>query len=401
MTLMQSRFLTFRRLAITAGVAFALILIYLFFAKPTTAPNYITATAEITDLEQTVLADGKIEAQKQVSVGAQASGQIKALHVALGDKVKKGQLIAEIDDLTQQDTLRNSEAALKNVQSQREAKQAEWRNDTLSWQRQQMLMKRGVGAQADYDSAKATLDAAKASIDALDAQIVQAQIAVNTAKLNLGYTKILAPTEGTVVAIPVEAGQTVNATQSTPTIAKVANLDVMTIKAQISEADIVKVKTGMPVWFSILGDPNKRYQATLSAIEPAPDSINDETTTGTLSSSSSTTSSSSAIYYNGLFDVQNPDGVLRISMTAQVYILLSSVKNAVVVPATALSSRDGKWYIQVIDDNKKAEYRAVTIGLNDNVRVQIISGLNAGEQVVINPQSAGSASAHAGPPMGM
>ncbi len=401
MTLMQSRFLTFRRLAITAGVAFALILIYLFFAKPTTAPDYITATAEITDLEQTVLADGKIEAQKQVSVGAQASGQIKALHVVLGDKVKKGQLIAEIDDLTQQDTLRNSEAALKNVQSQREAKQAEWRNDTLSWQRQQMLMKRGVGAQADYDSAKATLDAAKASIDALDAQIVQAQIAVNTAKLNLGYTKILAPTEGTVVAIPVEAGQTVNATQSTPTIAKVANLDVMTIKAQISEADIVKVKTGMPVWFSILGDPNKRYQATLSAIEPAPDSINDETTTGTLSSSSSTTSSSSAIYYNGLFDVQNPDGVLRISMTAQVYILLSSVKNAVVVPATALSSRDGKWYIQVIDDNKKAEYRAVTIGLNDNVRVQIISGLNAGEQVVINQQSAGSASAHSGPPMGM
>ncbi|WP_409310506.1 efflux RND transporter periplasmic adaptor subunit [Pectobacterium sp. B1J-3] len=398
---MQSRFLTFRRLAITAGVAFALILIYLFFAKPTTAPDYITATAEITDLEQTVLADGKIEAQKQVSVGAQASGQIKALHVVLGDKVKKGQLIAEIDDLTQQDTLRNSEAALKNVQSQREAKQAEWRNDTLSWQRQQMLMKRGVGAQADYDSAKATLDAAKASIDALDAQIVQAQIAVNTAKLNLGYTKILAPTEGTVVAIPVEAGQTVNATQSTPTIAKVANLDVMTIKAQISEADIVKVKTGMPVWFSILGDPNKRYQATLSAIEPAPDSINDETTTGTLSSSSSTTSSSSAIYYNGLFDVQNPDGVLRISMTAQVYILLSSVKNAVVVPATALSSRDGKWYIQVIDDNKKAEYRAVTIGLNDNVRVQIISGLNAGEQVVINQQSAGSASAHSGPPMGM
>ncbi|PWC20452.1 efflux transporter periplasmic adaptor subunit [Brenneria roseae subsp. roseae] len=396
---MQSRFFTFRRMAIIVGAVFAAVLIYLFLSKPTAAPNYITATAEVADLEQTVLADGTIEAQKLVSVGAQASGQIKALHVALGDKVKKGQLIAEIDDLTQQDALKNSEAALKNVQAQRAAKQAEWRNSTLSWQRQQMLMKRGVGAQADYDSAKATLDADQANIDALDAQIVQAQIAVNTAQLNLGYTKIVSPTDGTVVAIPVEAGQTVNAIQTTPTIAKVANLDTMTIKAQISEADIVKVKTGMPVWFSILGEPDKRYEAQLSSIEPAPDSIDDDTTTSS-SSSTTTTSTSSAIYYNGLFDVQNPEGVLRISMTAQVYILLSSVKNAVVVPATALSTHDGKWYVQVVDANKKVESRAVTIGLNDNVRTQILSGISAGEQVIISQQSGNTATTHPGPPMG-
>ncbi|PWC11932.1 efflux transporter periplasmic adaptor subunit [Brenneria roseae subsp. americana] len=396
---MQSRFFTFRRMAIIVGAVFAAVLIYLFLSKPAPAPNYITATAEVADLEQTVLADGTIEAQKLVSVGAQASGQIKALHVALGDKVKKGQLIAEIDDLTQQDALKNSEAALKNVQAQRAAKQAEWRNSTLSWQRQQMLMKRGVGAQADYDSAKATLDADKANIDALDAQIVQAQIAVNTAQLNLGYTKIVSPTDGTVVAIPVEAGQTVNAIQTTPTIAKVANLDTMTIKAQISEADIVKVKTGMPVWFSILGEPDKRYEAKLSSIEPAPDSIDDDTTTSS-SSSSSTTSTSSAIYYNGLFDVQNPEGVLRISMTAQVYILLSSVKSAVVVPATALSTHDGKWYVQVVDANKKVESRAVTIGLNDNIRTQILSGISAGEQVIISQQSGNTATTHPGPPMG-
>ncbi|MCV9878607.1 efflux RND transporter periplasmic adaptor subunit [Brenneria izbisi] len=396
---MQSRFLVFRRTAITIGAVLIVALIYLFLTKSSPAPDLITATAEIADLEQTVLADGEIEAQKQVSVGAQASGQIKALHVALGDKVTKGQLIAEIDDLTQQDALKNSEAALKNVQAQRAAKQAELRNDTLSWQRQQMLMKRGVGAQADYDSAKATLDATKANIDALDAQIVQAQIAVNTAKVNLGYTKILSPIDGTVVSIPVEEGQTVNATQSTPTIAKVANLNTMTIKAQISEADIVKVKTGMPVWFSILGEPSKRYEAKLSSIEPAPDAIDDDTTT-TSSSTSSTTSSSSAIYYNGLFDVQNTDNVLRISMTAQVYILLSSVKNAVVVPATALSTRDGKWYVQVVDANKKIERRTVSIGLNDNVRTQILSGLAAGEQVVIGQPSTTTAT-RSGPPMGM
>ncbi|WCG82372.1 efflux RND transporter periplasmic adaptor subunit [Pectobacterium sp. A5351] len=399
---MQSRFFTRRRMTIALGLIVTAVLIHLFFNKPSPAPNAITAAAEIADLEQTVLADGKIEAQKQVSVGAQASGQIKSLHVKLGDKVKKGQLIAEIDDLTQQDTLRNSEAALKNVQAQRAAKLAELRNNELSWQRQQMLMKRGVGVQADYDSAKATLDATKANIDALDAQIVQAQITVNTAKVNLGYTQIRSPMDGTVVAIPVEAGQTVNAIQTTPTIAKVANLDTMTIKVKISEADVVKVKTGMPVWFSILGEPNKRYEATLSSIEPAPDSINtDSTTTSSSSSTTTSSSSSTAIYYNGLFDVKNPDGVLRISMTAQVYILLSSVKNAIVVPATALTSRNGMWYVQVMNANKKIESRLVTIGLNDNVRTQIRSGLSVGEQVVVSPSSGDVASTHPGPPMGM
>ncbi|MCL6408758.1 HlyD family efflux transporter periplasmic adaptor subunit, partial [Dickeya dadantii] len=205
-------------------------------------------------------------------------------------------------------------------------------------------------------------------IDALDAQIVQAQITVNTAKVNLGYTQIRSPMDGTVVAIPVEAGQTVNAIQTTPTIAKVANLDTMTIKVKISEADVVKVKTGMPVWFSILGEPNKRYEATLSSIEPAPDSINTDSTTTSSSTSSSSSSSSTAIYYNGQFDVKNADGVLRISMTAQVYILLSSVKNAIVVPATALTLRNGMWYVQVVNANKKVESRLVTLGLNDNVR---------------------------------
>ncbi|MEI7343249.1 efflux RND transporter periplasmic adaptor subunit [Pectobacterium brasiliense] len=399
---MQSRFFTRRRTTIALGLIAAAVVLHLFFNKPSPAPNALTAAAEIADLEQTVLADGKIEAQKQVSVGAQASGQIKALHVELGDKVKKGQLIAEIDDLTQQDTLKNGEAALKNIQAQRAAKLAELRNNELSWQRQQMLMKRGVGAQADYDSAKATLDATRANIDALDAQIIQAQITVNTAKVNLGYTQIRSPMDGTVVAIPVEAGQTVNAIQTTPTIAKVANLDTMTIKVKISEADVVKVKTGMPVWFSILGEPNNRYEATLSSIEPAPDSINtDSTTTSSSSSSSSSTSSSTAIYYNGLFDVKNPDGVLRISMTAQVYILLSSVKNAIVVPATALTSRDGMWYVQVVNANKKVESRLVTLGVNDNVRTQIRSGLSVGEQVVVSPSSGDVASTHPGPPMGM
>ncbi|CQD82383.1 HlyD family secretion protein [Yersinia intermedia] len=371
--------------------------------SPADKPAYIAAAAETRTLEQTVLADGTIKAQKQVTVGAQVSGQIKALHVTLGQEVEKGQLVAEIDDLTQQNALKDAEEALKNVLAQRAAKVATQKNNQLTYQRQQQILAKGLGVRADFDSAKATLESTQAEITALDAQIAQAEIAVNTAKLNLGYTKISSPITGTVVAIPVEEGQTVNAVQSAPTIIKVAQLDTMTIEAQISEADVVKVKAGMPVYFTILGEPEQRFSATLRAIEPAPDSINDETTTTTSSSSSSSTSST-AIYYNGLFDVANPNGALRISMTAQVYIVLNKAENAVVIPATALENVKGKYQVQVVSDNGSIRWREVAVGLNNNVDAQILSGLQAGEQVIVSQGSTTTTNNKAqrmGPQMGM
>ncbi|CNI90779.1 MULTISPECIES: efflux RND transporter periplasmic adaptor subunit [Yersinia] len=372
--------------------------------SPADKPRFITAPAEIRTLEQTVLADGTIKARKQVTVGAQVSGQIKALHVTLGQQVEKGQLVAEIDDLTQQNALKDAQEALKNVLAQRAAKVAAQKNNQLTYQRQQQILAKGLGVRADFDSAKATLDSTQAEINALDAQIAQAEIAVSTAKLNLGYTKISAPIAGTVVAIPVEEGQTVNAVQSAPTIIKVAQLDTMTVEAQISEADVVKVKAGMPVYFTILGEPEERFSATLRAIEPAPDSINDETTTTSSSSSSSSSSTTTAIYYNGLFDVANPNGALRISMTAQVYIVLQKAENAIVIPATALENDNGHYRVQVVDDGGKISVREVTVGLNNNVDAQILSGLQAGEQVIVSQASANTSNSKAqrmGPPMGM
>ncbi|WP_145578573.1 efflux RND transporter periplasmic adaptor subunit [Yersinia alsatica] len=389
-------------LAIVLLVAGGVLLFRLM--SPADKPGFITAPAEILTLEQTVLADGTIKAQKQVTVGAQVSGQIKALHVTLGQQVEKGQLVAEIDDLTQQNALKDAEEALKNVLAQRAAKVATQKNNQLTYQRQQQILAKGLGVRADFDSAKAILESTQAEINALDAQIAQAEIAVSTAKLNLGYTKINSPIAGTVVAIPVEEGQTVNAVQSAPTIIKVAQLDTMTVEAQISEADVVKVKAGMPVYFTILGEPAERFSATLRAIEPAPDSINDETTTTSTSSSSSSSSTSTAIYYNGLFDVANPHGALRISMTAQVYIVLHKAEDAVVISATALESSNGHYQVQVVDEKGKISRRAVTIGINNNVDAQILSGLQAGEQVIVsqaNAASSNSKAQHMGPPMGM
>ena len=353
----------------------------LIFFPSEQAVNYITSPVTKGNVEKTVLADGTISAFKQVSVGAQVSGQIKKLYVELGDEVKQGDMIAEIDDLKQSNDLKQSEAKLNSLEAQRTSKQAKLVNYQLTYERQLKLVKKGVGVQSDLDSAKADLDAIKADIAALDADIVSAQVAVDTAKVNLGYTKIRSPIDGVIVAIPVDQGQTVNSVQSAPTIVKVAQLDKMTIEAQISEADVIGVKKGMPVYFTILGQPNKRFEGlTLRSIEPAPDSINSENST--LSSSST---SKSAIYYNGLFDVDNPDHLLRISMTAQVYIVLAEAKNVLTIPSQAVQKNlaDNKAIIYLLDQHNNVEEREVSLGINNNINVEIKSGFKEGEIVII------------------
>ncbi len=363
------------------------------FVKTAFWPNkekvqYITAVATKGNLEQAVLADGSVEASKLVNVGAQVSGQIKALHVKLGDRVTKGQLIADIDDLTQQNNLKEAKANLNNLEAQRASKIAMLHYNQAEYDRQESLFAQKAGAKADYDKAKANLDSTKADIEALNAQIIKAQISVDTANLNLGYTKITAPIEGIVVSTDVEEGQTVNAVQSAPTIVQVAQLDTVTIKAQISEADVTKVSVGMPVYFTILDDANTRYYGKLRKIEPVPSDYSSSKSTSSLSTTS-------AIYYNGLFDVPNSDGKFRISMTTQVYIMLKESKDTLLVPATALLLlKDNKATIQVVKDNGQIEKRKVTVGINDNVNAEILSGLGEGERVIISSMSGRSTTAN-------
>jgi macrolide-specific efflux system membrane fusion protein len=349
------------------------------------------ASAKIRDLEQLIMADGTLKARKQVSVGAQVSGQIKKLHVTLGQEVKQGELLVEIDDLPQQNALKDALAQRDNLQAQLDSKEATLRNARLAYQRQRQIVARGLGSTADHDSAKATLDETLADIRALNAQRVQAEIAVDTARVNLGYTRILAPLSGTVVAMPVEEGQTLNASQSTPTLLKIAQLDTMTVEARISEADVINVRVGMPVYFTILGNSQRRFEGSLRAIEPAPDTINDDDTTSS--------SDSSAIYYHGLFEVPNQDGQLRISMTAQVYLVVARLKDALVIPAIALQGDQ----VRVIDDGGRISLRRVKVGLNNKVDAQILSGLSTGERVIVSEVNAGQSNAAGGmpPPMGM
>jgi macrolide-specific efflux system membrane fusion protein len=375
-----------RVILIIAGLIVALIVWR--SVRPAPPPALATSPVVRGDIENTVVATGSLDAFKLVSVGAQASGQIKTLKVQLGDKVKAGDLIAEIDPTTQLNAVRNAEAAVASTRAQRAVQQANLRQAELAFERQKMMISDEATSKADYEAAEAQLATTKAQIQALDAQIEQGQTQLSTAKANLGYTKILAPMDGTVVAVLVKEGQTVNAVQSAPTIVKLANLDVMTVKAQISEADVIKVHPGQTVYFTILGNSDKRYYGKLRTIEPAPESVQTETSQS--SSSSTSSNSTQAIYYNGQFEVPNTTGELRISMTAQVYVVLGEAKDTLIIPSAALGEKtpDGSYMVQVVGKDRRPVPRKVKIGINNNAIAQVLSGLQAGESVVVGEGSA-------------
>ena len=392
-----------------------------FFKPQQQQPQYITSEVTRGDIEDSVLATGVLEATKMVSVGAQVSGQVKKMYVKLGDPVKQGQLIAQIDSIRQENDLKTAEASIKNQQAQLAFKQANLAKVQSEYQRQQAMYAQDATSRAELESALASYKTAQAEILAINAQIEQSRLTLATAKEDLGYTQIIAPMDGTIVAIVTEEGQTVNANQSAPTIVKLAKLDTMTIKAEISEADVMKVEQGQIVYFTTLGNSDKKHYAKLRQVEPAPDSINTET-------SNTSSSSSTAIYYNALFDVPNEDGKLRIDMTAQVYIILNEAKNVLTIPAAAIQSSNrsqakrsdtakeqtaksstdqtqtdrskrlelsaeekslieqGKAslsMVRVVQADGTAKPQAVLVGLNNRVTAQIIKGLKQGDQVVI------------------
>jgi macrolide-specific efflux system membrane fusion protein len=369
-----------------------------------TADAFVTAPAAVGDIERAVLATGTLKPVRLTAIGAQASGRVVAMKVAIGDTVKAGDLIAEIDSLTQQNTLRTNEAALQNTRAQRDEKLASLALAEANFARQQTTLAQKASSRADYDSAEATVKTTRAQIAQLDAQIVEAEVAVETARVNLGYTRIRAPIDGTVLSVVTQEGQTVNAVQSAPTIVVLGQLARMTVRAEISEADVVHCRPGQKVYFTILGDPEHRYSATLASIEPAPESVKTDssftsTTTSTSSSSSSTSSSSSAaIYYNGVFDVPNPDGRLRTYMTAEVHIVLDEAHGVVMVPAAAVTTTAGAATVRVVTPSGTVVKRQVRTGINNKVQVEIREGISAGEQVVVGDRKAGTATKSAFPP---
>jgi macrolide-specific efflux system membrane fusion protein len=345
------------------------------------------ATVAVTrgDVERTVLASGSLQANAVTSVGAEVSGRIQTLAVKLGDAVAKGDLIAAIDSVDQQNAVKSAEA------SQLTARQADLKTAQAALTRADKLKAQGLLSDADQLTAEANLTSAQAAIAALEAQISQADLAVDAARLNLEKTRILAPVGGTVVAVLVTEGQSVSAAQSAPTIVKIADLDTMLIKAQISEADITRVQPGQNAKFTILGEPNASIDATLLATEPAPEAI--------ATSDTGLSGSDNAVYYNGIFSVANPDHRLRIGMTAQITITIDQRTGVLTLPASALGTagRGGMYRVPVYDA-ASGEIRPtpIKVGLNNNIVAEITEGLAEGDRVVTATPVLGSGTGGSG-----
>lgn len=332
--------------------------------------------AVIRDLRETVVATGTIAPSQVVEVGAQASGQIKSIHVKLGQTVKKGDLIAEIDSTTQTNDLNTQKAQLNTYLAQLESRKITLQIAQRRYDREASLRRQDATSKENFENAEDSLAKAKADLTEVRSLIEQTKIAVSTAEANLGYTLIAAPFDGVVVAVPVEVGQTVNASQTTPTIVKLADLSHMEIKMQISEGDITSITPGMPVSFSILSAPGTHFESVIASIDPGDTVLTDS------KESSSSSSDKSAVYYYGRMLVSNPNGTLRSAMTTQCIIIVAEAADALTVPSFAVREENGKKYITIVRKNGRMEERSIIVGISNAIYTQVLSGLQEGEDVV-------------------
>nr|AFV98765.1 macrolide-specific efflux protein MacA [Candidatus Snodgrassella sp. T3_2_35043] len=250
-----------------------------------------------------------------------------------------------------------------------------------AFDRERALLGQDATSKADFDNAQDNLAAARANVAELKSQIRQTQIAINTSEADLGYTRITAPMDGTVVSIPVEEGQTVNSSQNTPTIVQLADLSKMLNKMQIAEGDMSKVKAGMHLTFTTLADNNKVRKATLEAVDPGLTKMSQ----GSYDTSTDTTDT--AIYYYARALVPNDDGTLHIGMTTQNNIFVKSVKNVLTVSNQAIRHNRGKKVVKVLGDNQQVQEKQIETGITDGMRTEVKSGLKEGDRVVLSALS--------------
>jgi membrane fusion protein, macrolide-specific efflux system len=364
---------------------------YYFQPQADPAARFVTATVVQGDIEDTVTALGNLQPREYVDVGAQVSGQLMKIDVAVGDKVQAGDLLAEIDPTLLKARVTAGQAALANLQAQLVEKRAQLALAQKQLTRQQNMMKDNATSEDAVQIAETAVRSSRAQIAALEAQANQAQSTLAADEANLGYTKIYAPMNGTVVSLTARQGMTLNANQTAPVILRIADLATMTVWTQVSEADVPRLKIGMAAYFTTLGDQEHRWHGKLLQIIPTPDVVNN------------------VVLYPALFEVANPDGKLMTQMSAQVFFVVASVKDAVTVPVAALHPIEGneataaeaptladgmnakRYLVRVLGADGQEAKREVWIGVMNRVSAEVLSGLEPGDLVVLDRASGADA----------
>src|SRR5918995_1583122 len=334
-------------------------------------------------IEEVVTSQGKLEAKRFVDVGTQVSGQLKKIHVEIGSTVTSGQLLAEIDPRVIQTQVEANEARINSLKAQLTQQKAELTLAEQNLKRNRDLIAVNAVSQQVLQESESQAAVAKAQVDSIAAQIQETESNLRGNRTNLGFTKIYAPMAGTVTTMLAREGQTLNANQSAPTILQVASLDTMTVRAQVAEADVTRLKEGMPVYFTTLGNSERRWQGTVRQILPAPQIVNE------------------VVLYDVLIDVKNEGRQLMTGMTTQVFFIFGKAENVTIAPAEVLTRRaadhdndSGKAYRVTVLTDKGREQRIIHVGLQTRTQAEVNAGLEPGERILVSrPQGQGTATA--------
>jgi HlyD family secretion protein len=269
-----------------------------------------------------VTASGTLSAIVTVQVGSQVSGRIAALYADFNSPVKKGQLIAKIDPPLFQASVDQARANLAAAQGNLSKAKVQAVDARRQYQRQKELAARQLNAQADLDTAQATADAADAQVTASEGTVAQTRAALQSAEVNLAYTNILSPTSGTVISRNVDVGQTVAASLQAPTIFVIAeDLAKMQVDTSVSEADVGRLKAGMPASFTVDAYPGETFRGQVRQIRNAPQTVQNVVT------------------YDAVIDVDNTELKLKPGMTANVTFVYAQKDDVLKVPNSALRFR--------------------------------------------------------------
>jgi macrolide-specific efflux system membrane fusion protein len=335
------------------------------------------------NIEEVVTSQGKLEAKQYVDVGTQVSGQLKKIHVDIGDAVTKGQLLAEIDPRVYQAQVEAGEARLNSLKAQLNQQKAEAVLAEQNLKRNQNLIAVNAVSLQALQETESQAAVARAQVDSIIAQVQETESNLKASRTNLGYTKIYAPMAGTVTTLPTKEGQTLNANQTAPTVLQVANLEIMTVRAQVAEADVSRLKENMPAYFTTLGNSERRWTGKVRQILPTPQVVND------------------VVLYDVLIDVKNQGHQLMTGMTTQVFFVLGKAENALIIPAEALTRRaaredndKGKAYRVAVITESGPQPRVVHVGLQTRTQAEVADGLNVGDRIAVNRPAGGAVQAN-------
>jgi len=338
-------------------------------AAPPPAMAPASLAVERADIVQTVQATGRLQPRTKVDVGAQVTGQVRQLHVQLGQAVKSGTLLVSLDSDPGRNAVQQAEAALAQQAANVKKAQVQLEAARREAGRQRRLLAGDATSTEAKEKADTELSEKEADLQSQEAMLAQRRADLADKQLQLTRTRVAAPIDGEVVAIAVQEGQTVNALQMAPTLLTLAQLDTMTVKARVAEADIGQVRVGQAARVTTLAAGGRSYQGKVRVVQPIPESIGN------------------AQFYNVLFDVDNADHQLLSDMTVQVELEVARASQVPALPVFLLDKRgsDGRYTVQVLDASGKAAPRQLRVGVRDDARAQVLDGLKPGERVLMAP----------------